>query len=193
MKGFYKKSTLIIFLILITTGIAFPQLQNDDIKDNHKISNSDRTKELLDNIKKSLKDLDSDYLTKLRPREYNRALRELHKIYKMIDAIKMHIDEEYHPTPAMSEPDFKNLVNSINNESFEENKIAVLQASARYNFFTVDQIIGLMDLSTFSTWKLKALELTYPSAIDKGNSFKIINSLTFSEDKKKAQEILNQY
>ncbi len=193
MKSLIKISALIIFIIFITTGNSFPQHQNEDIKDNHRVVDSDRTKELLDNIKQSLKDIDSDYLTKLRTKDYKKALKELYKIYKMIDAIKMHLDEEYHPTPAMSEPDFKNLVNSINNESFEENKIAVLQASARYNYFTVDQIIQLMDLSTFSTWKLKALELTYPAVIDKGNSFKIINSLTFSEDKKKAQEILNQY
>lgn len=179
--------------MIVISGFAFPQQHDNESIDEHKIGNRDRTKELLDDIKEQLKEMDSDYLTKLRPKDYNKALRDLHKIYKMIDAIKMHVDEEYHPTPAMDDSDYRNLVNSINNESFEDNKTAVLQASARYNYFTVDQIIGLMDLSTFSSWKIKALELTYPSAIDKGNSFKIINSLTFSEDKKKAQEILNQY
>lgn len=191
MNSFKIKTVIIIFLTIITAGSALPQ-HHDDTRDDHKNVSSDRTKELLDKIKQNLKELDADYLTQLRPKEYKKALKELYKMYKMIDAIKMHIDEEYHPVSAISESDYRNLVTSINNESFEENKVTILRASAKYNYFTVDQVIGLMDLSTFSSWKLRALEITYPLVLDKNNSFKIINSLNFSDDKQKAQEILDK-
>ncbi|HSD63325.1 MAG TPA: DUF4476 domain-containing protein [Ignavibacteriaceae bacterium] len=194
MKSINTKTTFIVILTLLTAGFAFPQHHNDDSWDDRKMPViSDNTEKMLDRIKEKLDELDADYLTQLRPREYNKSVRELHKIYRMIEAIKNQQDVEVYPVVLpMNEPDYRSLVNSINNEAFEDNKIAVLQSSVKYNYFTVDQIIGLMDLSSFSSWKLKALELTYPFVVDKNNSFKIINSLTFSGDKEKAQEILNR-
>lgn len=154
----------------------------------------DRTEFLLNKIKEKLDKLDVDYLSRLHKKEYSEAKKELHKIYDLIEAIKEEqVKEEESTVAAMPDSDYKRLVENINKESFEENKIAVLQASVKYNYLSIDQIIGLMDLSTFSSWKLKALELSYPFAVDKNNSYKIINGLNFSEDKKKAQEILNKY
>lgn len=194
MKSINTKTIFIIILTLLTAGFTFPQHHNDDNLDDRKMPViSDNTEKMLDRIKEKLDELDADYLTQLRPREYNKSVRELHKIYRMIEAIKNQQDVEVYPVVLpMNEPDYRSLVNSINNEAFEDNKIAVLQSSVKYNYFTVAQIIGLMDLFSFSSWKLKALELTYPFVVDKNNSFKIINSLTFSGDKEKAQEILNR-
>ena len=185
MNKLFTNSFLSLIFILTISGNIFPQHhQQDDRKT--PVLVSDRTEELLDKIKERLDDLDAEYLTQLRSRDYNRAKRELHKIYGLIEAI------ENQQVVAMADQDYRQLVNSISNESFEDNKVAVLQSSAKYNYFSVQQIIGLMDLSSFSSWKLKALELTYPFVVDKNNSFKIINALTFSEDKQKAQEILDK-
>ena len=153
---------------------------------------SDRTEELLDKITGKLDELDSHFLTQLNHREYNKATRELHKIYDLIEAIKkqQNVDEEP-PITVINEADYRTLISAINNEAFEENKINVLRASVKYNYFSVEQVIGLIDLSPFSTWKLKALELTYPFIVDKDNSYKILNSFNFSDDKNKAQEILD--
>jgi len=191
VKGSFTKILTAVFLTIMVSGVIFPQHhQRED--DRRTPAISERTSELLDRIKDKLDDLDADYLTQLHWKEYNKAKRDLHKIYEMIEAIKRQQDIEVDPPiTAMPEPDYRQLVNSIDNESFEENKVSVLQSSARYNYFSVQQIIGIMDLSSFSSWKIKALELTYPFVIDKNNSFKIINALTFSEDKRKAQEILD--
>ena len=192
MNKLFTNSFLSLIFILTISGNIFPQHhQQDDRKT--PILVSDRTEELLDRIKEKLDDLDADYLTQLHWRDYNKAKRDLHKIYDLIEAIKRQQDIQVDPPiVAMPDQDYRQLVNSITNESFEENQIAVLQASAKYNYFSVDQIIGLMDISSFSSWKLKALELTYPFVVDKYNSYKILNALTFSEDKQKAQEILDR-
>ncbi len=189
MRSF--KIVTAVFLTIMVSGVILPQHhQKDDDRKTPAIS--ERTAELLDRIKDKLNDLDADYLTQLHWREYNKAKRDLHKIYDMIEAIKRQQDADIDPPiTAMPESDYRQLVNSISNESFEENMVSVLQASARYNYFSVQQIIGIMDLNSFSSWKIKALELTYPFVIDKNNSYKIINALTFSEDKRKAQEIID--
>jgi len=191
VKGLFKIITA-VFLTIMVSGVILPQHHQRDDDDRRTPAISERTAELLDRIKDNLNDLDADYLTQLHWKEYNKAKRDLHKIYDMIEVIKRQQDVDIDPPiTAMPDPEYQQLVKSIDNESFEENKVSVLQSSARYNYFSVQQIIGIMDLSSFSSWKIKALELTYPFAIDKNNSFKIINALTFSEDKQKAQEILD--
>ncbi len=192
MKGSFTKIILAGFLIFMFSGVILPQ--HHDRNDDRKTPMvSDKTEKLLDRIKDKLDDLDAYYLTQLRSREYNKAKRDLHRIYDMLEAIRNQMDVEVEPViMAMPDPDYRMLVNSINNESFEENKVSVLQASAKYNYYSVDQIIGLMELSSFSSWKIKTLEMTYPFVIDKNNSYRIINALTFSEDKQKAREILDR-
>ena len=192
MKGSFTKIFLVVFLTIMTSGVILPQhhQQNDDRRTPMV---TDKTGKLLDRVREKLDDLDADYLTRLNPREYNRARRDLHKIYDLLEAIRNQQDVEAEPIIiVMPDPDYRMLVSSINNEAFEENKVSVLQASAKYNYFSVEQIIGLMDLSSFSSWKLKALEMTYPFVVDKNNSYRIINALTFSEDKQKAREILDR-
>ncbi len=193
MNSSFTKILLAVFLMLTISGYLFPQ-HHQGYDDRKTPMIEDRTEKLIDRVKEKLDDLDADYLTQLHWKEYNKAKRDLHRIYDLLEAIRNQQDVEVEPViMAMSDPDYRAIVSSINNESFEENKISVLQSSAKYNYFSVDQIIGFMELSSFSSWKLKALELTYPFVVDKNNSYKIINALTFSEDKQKAQRILDSY
>jgi hypothetical protein len=192
LKNSFTTIILTAILTFILTGIILPQHQqnNDDRRMPMMIEKTDK---LIDRVKEKLDDLDADYLSRLNRRDYSRAKKDLHKIYELLEAIRNRQDVEPIPViTAMPDPDYRSLVNSINNESFEENKVSVLQSSVKYNYFSVDQIIGLMGLSTFSSWKLKALELTYPFVVDKNNSYKIINALTFSQDKQKAREIIDR-
>lgn len=192
MKSSFSRILLAAFFSVAISAVIFPQhhQENDDRKTPIII---DRNQELINKIKEKLNDLDAEYLTRLHQKEYTHARRDLDEIYHLLEDLQnQQVVEVGPPIAAMPEPDYRQLVNSINNESFEENKLAVLQASAKYNYFSVEQIIGLLDLSSFSSWKLKALETTYPFVVDNYNSFKIINSFTFSEDKQKAQEIIDR-
>ncbi len=192
MRGSFSKILLAAFFSVAISAVIFPQ-QHQDNDDRKTPIIMDRTQELINKIKEKLNDLDAEYLTRLHQKEYTHAKRDLDKIYHLIEDLQnQQVVEVDPPIVAMPEPDYRQLVNSINNESFEENKLAVLQASAKYNYFSVEQIIGLLDLSSFSSWKLKALETTYPFVVDNYNSFKIINAFTFSEDKQKAQEIIDR-
>ena len=192
MKDSFTKILLTAFLMIMVSGTILPQ-HHQKYDDRKTPMYSDKTEKLIDRIKEKLDDLDADYLTQLHQREYVRARRDLHKIYDLLEALRNQQDVEVEPViAAMPDADYRELVNSINNEPFEENKVSVLQASAKYNYFSVDQIIGLMELSSFSSWKLKALEMTYPFVVDKNNSYKIINALTFSEDKQKARGIIDR-
>lgn len=191
MKNLFTKLLMSALFITVSSGYLFPQ-HHDENDDRRTPIIIDKNHELINKIKEKLDDLDAEYLSRLHQREYVRAKRDLNKIYHMIDELdKQQTVEVAPPLVAIPESDYNQLVNSINNESFEENKIAVLQSSAKYNYFSVEQIMGLMDLSTFSSWKLKALEITYPFVVDGYNSFKIINALTFSEDKQKAKSIID--
>ena len=192
MKSSFVGILLVALLVITITIPLFPQHHRSGDKSKTPAV-SERTEELLNKIKDRLDDIDAEYLTHLHPREYNKAKKDLHKIYNLIEAIENQQVVEVEPLiTAMPDHDYRQLVNSINNESFEENKLSVLSSSAKYNYFSVDQIIGLMDLSSFSSWKLKTLEITYPFVVDKYNSFKIINALTFSEDKEKARKIMDR-
>lgn len=194
LLGFF----VLVLVVLFTNNINAQQPANPHHRDHdsNKYSNNkdyDKTKDIIKQIGDNLDVLESEYLTRLSQRDYIKAKKKLRRIYELLDKIPV----QRKPVPPviypMPEKDFRDLVTSLSNESFDENKVAVLESAAKYNNFDVDQVVALMNQSTFSTWKIKVVEITYPYVIDKYNSFKIINNLSFSEDKEKVRQILSKY
>jgi len=165
-----------------------------NIKEQKQFPNN-RPISIIEKISHNLEILERDYLTKLSYRDYVRAKDILIETYDMLLAIPMPPP----PTPIeegpfpISEEEFNGLTTSIKNESFQENQLSIVQISARYNYFTVNQVVRVIELFSFSDGKLTALEYMYPNAVDKFNSHLIINAFTYSSDKEKAQEIINGY
>jgi hypothetical protein len=150
---------------------------------------------IVDKISYNLELLERDYLTKLSYRDYIRAKDLLIETYNLLLAIPLPpppIPVEAGPYP-ISEEEFSGLVNSIKNEPFQENQLSVVQISARYNYYTVNQVVKVIDLFSFSDGKLSALEYLYPNVVDKFNSHQIVNAFTYSSDKEKATVIINRY
>lgn len=150
---------------------------------------------VIDKISYNLEMLERDYLTKLSYRDYVRAKDILIETYNLLLAIPLPpppVPVEEGPYP-ISEEEFIGLISSIKNESFQENQLSIVQISARYNYFTVSQVVRVIDLFSYSDGKLNALEYMYPNVIDKFNSHLIINAFTYSSDKEKAQEIINSH
>ena len=179
--------TILFFFLLSSWVIA------QDFKD-HQQFPDDRPISIIERISHNLEILERDYLTKLSYRDYVRAKDILIETYDMLLTIPLPpppVPVEDGPFP-ISEEEFSGLVESIKNESFQENQLSIVQISARYNFFTVDQVIRVIELFSFSDGKLKALEYLYPNVVDKFNSHQIINSFTYSSDKEKATEIINR-
>jgi hypothetical protein len=177
-----------LFLLLLS---SFVIAQN--VKDHQQFS-IDRPISIIERISHNLEILERDYLTKLSYRDYVRAKDILIETYDMLLAIPLPPPPtpiEEGPLP-ISEEEFAGLVESIKNESFQENQLSIVQISSRYNYFTVDQVVRVIELFSFSDGKLKALEYLYPNVVDKFNSHQIINSFTYSSDKEQATEIINR-
>jgi hypothetical protein len=179
--------TFLFFFLLSSFLIA------QNVKD-HQQPPNDRPISLIERISHNLEILERDYLTKLSYRDYVRAKDILIETYDMLLAIPLPPP----PTPVeegpfpISEEEFTGLIESIKNESFQENQLSIVQISARYNYFTVNQVVRVIELFSFSDGKLKSLEYLYPNVVDKFNSHQIINSFTYSSDKEKATEIINR-
>lgn len=89
-----------------------------------------------------------------------------------------------------AESDFAAILSAIENASFGEEKIGVVETAAQGNLFTVDQVGRMVDAMSFSAEKLKVVELTRGRMVDRQNAFKLLEHFTFSGDKQKAQALL---
>jgi hypothetical protein len=165
-----------------------------NIKEQKQFPN-DRPISIIEKISHNLEILERDYLTKLSYRDYVRAKDLLIETYNLLLIIPLPPP----PTPVeegpfpISQEEFNGLINSIKDESFQENQLSIVQISARYNYFTVNQVVQVIDLFSFSDGKLTALEYLYPNVVDKFNSHQIVNAFTYSSDKEKATVIINRY
>jgi len=179
--------TFLIFFLLSSFVIAQNNKEHQQFSDDRPIS-------IIEKISHNLEILERDYLTKLSYRDYVRAKDLLIETYNLLLVIPLPpppVPVEEGPFP-ISEEEFSGLVESIKNESFQENQLSIVQISSRYNYFTVNQVIRVIELFSFSDGKLTALEYLYPNVVDKFNSHQIINAFTYSSDKEKAQEIINK-
>lgn len=91
---------------------------------------------------------------------------------------------------AMLPEDFTSLVASINNSPFLDDKFKIIELSADENYFTMDQIIKLMKMWSFDDEKLRVLKIVYPEALDKANSFKLYDLVTFSGSKDTIKKLI---
>ena len=90
----------------------------------------------------------------------------------------------------MSPDAFNRFMTSIKGASFDKNKLDVLDLTVGYSYFTVDQIIQVLNSMSFSDGKLEVVRKMYPSVADPENVFQLIDSFTFSSDKEKAKAII---
>ena len=180
---------LAVLISLFLCRIVFAQTNSDT----HIVLENDPVR-IVERISYNLEMLEREYLTKLSYRDYVKAKNILIETYNLVLAIPL----PTLPSPveegpySISDNEFNQLIESIRNESFEENQISVVEISSQYNFFIVNQVIAVINEFTYSSGKLKALELLYPNVIDPENSHLIIKAFTYSSDKEKAKEIINR-
>lgn len=182
-----KKILSFLFIAFIFNALTeiYAQ-QNSDYK---KIPIRELKSKLIDN----LRELDSEYLQNLSYKDYLKAkiiLTESYNLLRMIPDDGITINEEL---TLMSEQDFSELCENIKTEGFESDKIYVIKLAAKYNRFTVSQLIELIDLMTFPNDKIEVVKIVYPNVVDKYNSHLIINSFTHSSDKESVQKIINDF
>ena len=103
--------------------------------------------------------------------------------------VKTVIVNNYKP---MNISSFSQLVSNVEDEAFADDQMLYIRTAAQSHYFSVNQIIQLLQLFTFADEQLDCLRITYPKAVDTDNSFTIINHFTFEDDKKSAQSIISK-
>lgn len=86
---------------------------------------------------------------------------------------------------AMEGGAFSALKQAIDDASFSDDKINVIQAAVGANHFTIAQVGAIVDALDHSSDKVRAVEILRAKIIDPGNAFQLGSHFTFSSDKEK--------
>lgn len=93
--------------------------------------------------------------------------------------------------PSMSPGQFKALMNSVNSEAFDDNKMRIIKMAALNNDFTSAQIAAMVSSLTFNQVKM-AKEL-FKNCTDPENYLTTVgNSFTYSTDKMALEKYIDQ-
>jgi hypothetical protein len=96
-----------------------------------------------------------------------------------------------HERVPMSSIDFNDWTKRIKNESFADDQLRVVNMGAKNVWLTCDQVKTVLGLFSFAEDQLDALKILWPRVTDKQNSYKVLDSFTFSGDKESAESIMN--
>lgn len=88
---------------------------------------------------------------------------------------------------------FQAFFDNVKNEPFEKDRIALINAALASSDFTADQCLQLVKFYAFDNERMKIMKMIYPRIVDKEAFFMVINSLTFSSNKKKMYDFVKKY
>ena len=84
---------------------------------------------------------------------------------------------------AMDAQSFGDMVNSINNASFEDTKLSTAKTILASNFLTTDQVMQVCKLFSFEDSKVAFAKFAYSKTVDPNNYYKVANVFDFDADK----------
>ena len=82
--------------------------------------------------------------------------------------------------PGMPEADYLRLKATIDNQSFDSNKLAIAKQAAAANRMTAAQVAGLVRMLTFESNKLELAKAAYANCTDRNNYYLVNDAFTFS-------------
>lgn len=88
---------------------------------------------------------------------------------------------------------FNQLMNSLSNESFDSNKLDMVEMALNYNNLNTGQVVTLMKQFSFESYKLKLAKMAYEKTVDKQNYFLVNNEFTFSSSSTNLNHFINQH
>ncbi|QSQ25524.1 DUF4476 domain-containing protein [Pyxidicoccus parkwayensis] len=99
------------------------------------------------------------------------------------------------PTPghvpgAVSDDDFAQVTEAINDASMSGDKLRVVQMVSRRGRFSVYQVGQLVDMFSMSDDKVNVVRLLRGSIADRKNAYQLLSKFTFSTDKEQVQKLL---
>lgn len=87
---------------------------------------------------------------------------------------------------------FQELYQKVKDKPFKDERLKILREAARQSDFTCDEIVQLMKIFNFDDERLEALVILEPTIIDRENTDRIVDSMTFISGEGKAKNILNK-
>lgn len=87
---------------------------------------------------------------------------------------------------------FQELYQKVKDKTFKDERLKILREAARQSDFTCDEIVQLMKIFNFDDERLEALVILEPTIIDRENTDRIVDSMTFISGEEKAKNILNK-
>lgn len=94
---------------------------------------------------------------------------------------------------AMRPADFTALLAVLENEPFERNRLNILEDASTHNYYTVDQVIDILETFVHSTNRVMACKMVYPQIVNKGNFFKVYNSFVHASDRAEIREWVKMF
>jgi hypothetical protein len=105
---------------------------------------------------------------------------------------KIEIVEEIDEPVAMSSSEFQQLLSNVQNESFADDQTSVVRIAAKSKYFSISQLITLLDVFSFSDDKINIVRIVFPRVVDKDNSHNLLGAFTYSNDKDRVEQIISQ-
>jgi len=93
----------------------------------------------------------------------------------------------------MGEYEFGQLVNMLNETSFDSDKLIIVKQMLINNNLNTEQVTLLANQFTFDSNKLTFAKMAYSKTVDKQNYFLVSNVFTFSRSIQSLNEYINQY
>lgn len=87
---------------------------------------------------------------------------------------------------------FQELYQKVKDKPFKDERLRILREAASQSDFTCDEIVQLMKIFNFDDERLEALAILEPTIIDRENTDRIVDSMTFISGEEKAKNILNK-
>lgn len=84
------------------------------------------------------------------------------------------------------------LLRAIEVEAFSTSKLAVLQAAAGDHRFTIAQLRRIVEAFTFSSDRIKAVELVAPRVLDRQNAFELSSAFGFDSERQQVRAIFER-
>lgn len=173
---------LISFFLLFQILIFSQQYVNENYLSSNQIK---------DRIYENLEKIETQFLKKLKPRDYISSKELLVESYLLLFSIP---DFEFaNNFYVMNENDFRLLLSDLRQESFTQDKLSIIELVSDANFFTVSQAYQIIETIDFSEDRVEAFRLLFPSLVDKYNSYRLLSLFKSSIDRQTIRNIISNY
>lgn len=91
----------------------------------------------------------------------------------------------------MNPRQFNELLYVVEGESFDRDKLQLMTQATRHGRMNSRQVLELMNLLSFDSYKLKFAKSAFRNTVDKQNYFRVREGLTFSSNRRRLTQFIN--